>query len=234
MPAPIPVDEALRLKALREYAILDTEPDAAFDDITRLAAAICGTSISLVSFVDEDRQWFLSRHGTELRQTDRCMAFCAYAIFDEGILEVPDALLDPRFAENPLVVEGPRIRFYAGALLVSPDGQNLGTLCVIDRNPRRLSEEQRATLLALARQVSRLLDGMVVRRQLAAALDALDAFDRQLPVCVVCDGLTFQDKTMSLRTFVETHTPARFHQTVCAQCIPRYDIEPSVPAEQFT
>ena len=234
MPAPIPFDEALRLRALREYAILDTEPDAAFDDITRLAAAICGTTIALVSFVDEDRLWFLSRHGTELRQTDRCLAFCAHAIFDEGLFEVPDALLDRRFADNPLVLEGPRIRFYAGALLVSPDGQNLGTLCVIDRQPRCLTEDQRAALLALARQVSRLLDGIVVRRNLAAALAALDAFDRSLPVCVVCDGLTFGDRDMSLRAFVESHTAARFHSTVCARCIPTYDVEPSVSVEQFT
>ena len=234
MPAPIPVDEALRLKALRAYAILDSEPDAAFDDITRIAAAICGTSIALVSFVDEDRQWFLSRHGTELRQTDRCMAFCAHAIFEESLFEVPDTHLDPRFANNPLVVGDPRIRFYAGALLVSPDGQNLGTLCVIDREPRHLCEEQRTSLLALARQVSRLLDGIVVRRNLAAALTALDAFDRSLPQCVVCDGLTFLDRDMSLRHFVESHTPARFHPTVCARCIPTYDIEPSVSVDQFT
>jgi GAF domain-containing protein len=234
MPAPIPVDEALRLKALRSYAVLDSEPDAAFDDITRLAASICGTTISLVSFVDEDRQWFLSRHGTELRQTDRCLAFCAHAIFEEELFEVPDARADSRFADNPLVTEDPKIRFYAGALLTSPDGQNLGTLCVIDSAPRTLTDDQRASLLALARQVSRLLDGLVVRRQLASALAALDAFDRQLPVCVVCDGLTFKDKTMTLRTFVESHTPARFHPTVCAQCIPQYAVEPSVPAEQFT
>jgi GAF domain-containing protein len=234
MPAPIPVDEAIRLKALRRYAILDTEPDEAFDDITRLAAAICHTPIALVSFVDEDRQWFLSRHGTELRETDRCLAFCAHAILEEDLFEVPDARLDGRFAENPLVLDDPKIRFYAGALLTSPDGQNLGTLCVVDTVPRRLAEDQRASLLALARQVSHLLEGIVVRRQLAAALASLDAFDRQLPVCVVCNEMPFKDKTMSLQTFVETHTPARFHQTVCGDCIPQYATEPSVPASQFT
>jgi GAF domain-containing protein len=234
MPAPIPVDEALRLKALRNYAILDTEPDAAFDDITRLAASICDTPIALVSFVDEDRQWFLSRHGTELRETDRCLAFCAHAIFEQELFEVPDASVDERFLDHPMVIEDPNIRFYAGALLTSPDGQNIGTLCVIDTVPRRLTEAQRASLLALARQVSRLLDGLVVRRQLASALAALDAFDRQLPVCVICDELSFSDKTVSLQAFVETHTPARFHPTVCAQCIPQYAVEPNVAAAQFT
>ncbi len=233
MPAPLPIDEKIRLEALRRFAFLDTEPSDSFDDITRLAAYVCDASIALVSFVDEDRQWFLSRHGTELRETDRCLAFCAYAILDEVILEVPDARADARFVENLLVTGEPFIRFYAGAPLRSPDGHNLGTLCVIDQHPRTLSTEQRCVLTALARQVSRLLEGAIVRRHLAKALTALEAFDRTLSSCVMCNDLIFADQQLPLRRYVETHTLAQFHDSVCRRCTPKYQVEPSVPADQF-
>lgn len=234
MPAPLPVDEKIRLEALREFAFLNSEPSDAFDDITKLASYICGTPTSMVSFVEEDRQWFLSRHGTELRETDRSLAFCAYAILEEGILEVPDARCDPRFADNALVTGEPHIRFYAGAPLKAPDGNILGTLCVLDSKPRTLSGDQRAALVALSRQVSRVLEGATSRRRLATALSALDAFDRVLSACVICDHLVFLDQQPSLREFVETHTLARFKDTVCRDCTPKYDVEPSVRADQFT
>ena len=233
MSAPLPVDERIRLDALRQFAFLNTEPSDAFDDITRLAAYICETPIALVSFVDEDRQWFLSRHGTELRQTDRSLAFCAYAILGEDVLEIPNALDDPRFVDNELVTGEPKIRFYAGAPLQSPSGQNLGTLCVIDQQPRKLSSEQREALRALSRQVSNLLDGALVRRQLAEALTTLDAFDRTLQTCLFCNDLVFADTQMSLQAFVTLHTAARFDQTVCRCCTPKYAVEPSVSADQF-
>ena len=233
MPAPLPIDEKIRLEALRQFAFLDTEPSESFDDITRLAAYICKTSIALVSFVDEDRQWFLSRHGTELRETDRCLAFCAYAILDEAILEVPDARNDARFVDNALVTGEPFIRFYAGAPLRSPGGQNLGTLCVIDQRPRTLTTEQRCVLKALARQVSMLLEGAIVRRQLANALTALEAFDQTLSACVLCNDVIFDDQQITLRHYVETHTLATFHDSVCRRCTPKYKVEPNVPANQF-
>lgn len=233
MPAPLPVDETIRLAALRQFAFLDTDPSDAFDDITRLASYICDTPIALVSLVDEGRQWFLSRHGTDLRQTDRSQAFCAYAILGEDVFEVPNALDDARFVDNELVTGEPKIRFYAGAPLKSPNGQNLGTLCVIDQQPRKLSGEQREALRALSRQVSILLDGALVRRQLAEALTTLDAFDRTLQTCLFCNDLVFDDTQMSLPAFVSLHTSARFSQTVCRCCTPKYEVEPSVSADQF-
>ena len=152
-PAPVPADEPERLRVLRGYKILDSAPELAFDDLTRLASHICGTPIALISFVDAERQWFKSRVGLDATETPRDVAFCAHAILQSEVMEVPDALADARFSDNPLVTADPKIRFYAGAPLVAPSGQTLGTLCVIDRQPRRLTDAQREALRALSRQV---------------------------------------------------------------------------------
>ena len=145
--------EAERLKALHDLGLLDTPPERDFDDFVRLAAAICDVPISIVSLVDEDRQWFKSKIGLDVEGTTRDVAFCAHAIQQEGLFVVPDATTDPRFRDNPLVTGDSGIRFYAGAPLVTPEGQALGTLCVVDRRPRTLSSDQAAALEALARQV---------------------------------------------------------------------------------
>jgi GAF domain-containing protein len=233
MHAPIPVDEAMRLDALRAYRILDTEPDASFDDITKLASFVCGTPIALVSFVDENRQWFKARVGLDVVETDRCMSICAWAILDDDLFEVPDTVADARFADTALVVGEPRIRFYAGMPLRSAEGMMLGTLCVIDVVPRTLTDSQRDALRALARQVSVLLDGTVVRRHLAEALATIDVFDRDFASCVLCGDMVFNDKQMSFREFLGAHTPARFHDTVCTPCTPTYAPEPSSSVEDF-
>ncbi|MBI3202198.1 MAG: PAS domain S-box protein [Myxococcales bacterium] len=151
--APLPPNEEARLAALAATQLLDTPPEPAFDDATKLAAAICGTPIALVSLVAEDRQWFKARVGLDATETRREISFCAHALLGSELFVVPDARADPRFADNPLVCSTPNARFYAGAPLVTPGGQALGTLCVIDVEPRVLLPWQEAALGILARQV---------------------------------------------------------------------------------
>ena len=134
MESPPPLqNEELRLRALREYQLLDTLPEQALDDLTALAAQICETPISLISLIDEERQWFKSRVGLTVPETSREISFCGHTIAGSGLMVIPDAAEDARFADNPLVKGDPKIRFYAGVPLISHDGCALGALCVIDR-----------------------------------------------------------------------------------------------------
>ena len=144
--AKLPSDEAHRLDELHKLAVLDTPPEERFDRITRIAAATFDVPIALISLVDRDRQWFKSCVGIDAKETPREVAFCAHAVQDRADVIVPDTLLDDRFADNPLVVDGPRIRFYAGAPLLMKNGVCLGTFCVVDTRPRQLSAADLATL----------------------------------------------------------------------------------------
>ena len=153
MRAPIPHNEKKRLKVLWQYEVLDTVPEEVFDDLTDLAAMICEAPIALISLVDEDRQWFKAKVGTTVSETSRDSSFCAHAITQGDLFIVPDATRDDRFAHNPLVAADPKIRFYAGAPLITPDGHALGTLCVIDKVPRQLRPEQEQALRILAHHV---------------------------------------------------------------------------------
>ena len=161
----MPPDELRRLATLRALGLLDTPAEERFDRITRLAQRLFGVPIALVSLIDEDRQWFKSRQGLAVAETPREVAFCGHAIEGEGVMQVRDAEADPRFAGNPLVTAEPGIRFYAGCPIAAPDGSKLGTLCVIDREPRELSDADAQVLADLAE---------LVEREIAAVQLALD------------------------------------------------------------
>jgi GAF domain-containing protein len=156
--APLPDNEYARLRELKKYDVLDTGMEKSFNDIVEIAAQVCGVPISLVSLVDEKRQWFKARFGVDASETPRDYAFCAHTILDTQILEVENALEDERFFDNPLVTSEPDIRFYSGAPLITREGYALGTLCVIDTKPKQLTDEQKLILEKLAEQVVYLLE----------------------------------------------------------------------------
>jgi GAF domain-containing protein len=171
MKPPVPENEAARLETLRQYEILDTEPEETFNDLTRLAAYICETPVALISLVDSDRQWFKAKYGISARETARDVSFCAHAILQDGPFIVRDALDDERFRTSPLVTSDPYIRFYAGSPLMSPEGFKIGTLCVVDREPRVLEPEQIAALKIISNQVITQLE---LRREIFCLKRALD------------------------------------------------------------
>ena len=154
----LPTDEEKRLEKLRQYQILDTAAEQVFDDITHLASDVCKTPISLLTFIDQNRQWFKSNVGLPISETRRDIAFCSHAILEPDIFIVPDTLADERFAQNPLVTHDPSIRFYAGMPLITKEGYALGTLCVIDRVPRELTPDQINKIRTLAQGVIMLLE----------------------------------------------------------------------------
>jgi len=157
-PAALPDNEAQRLEILRSCSILDTPPEPLFDDLTSMAATLCDVPISVISLVDVDRQWFKSAHGFDIRETSRDVAICAHVVLRNAPLIINDTLLDPVTTDNPIVVSGPKIRFYAGFPLTTSENLPLGTLCVVDRKPRKLTDIQIGHLASLARQASALLE----------------------------------------------------------------------------
>lgn len=150
--------EEYRLAALRQYGILDTPREADFDEVVEVASAICRAPISVINLIDHGRQWFKAEVGLGVRETPIDSSICAHAILQRGLFIVPDTKLDPRFADNPLVTGDPHLRFYAGALLETPEGFPLGTVCVLDYKPRELDETQKAFLQLMANQVMKLLE----------------------------------------------------------------------------
>ena len=168
--------EAARVAALDRYAILDSEPEQAFDDLVLLAAHVCHTPMAMISLLDDHRQWFKSRVGVQVRETPKDVSICVHAIQQNDLFIVGDTREDPRFRESPLVVGEPRIRFYAGEPLINEDGYALGTLCVLDREPRILDEEQKSALKTLGRLALRQME---LRKNLQLLKDALNDRTRE-------------------------------------------------------
>jgi two-component system, cell cycle sensor histidine kinase and response regulator CckA len=178
--APTIKKEAQRLKVLWQYDVLDTVPEEVFDDLTELAARICEAPVALISLIDEDRQWFKAKVGVTLSETSRDISFCAHAIKQTDLFIIPDATQDARFAKNPLVISDPKIRFYAGAPLITPDGHALGTLCVIDKVPRQLRPEQQQALRVLSRHVMTQLELRRHAKELAEVHQAKEETNEEL------------------------------------------------------
>lgn len=159
---------------------MDTVPEEVFDDLTELAARICEAPIALITLVDEDRQWFKAKVGVTVNETSRDISFCGHAIMQPDLFIVPDATKDKRFANNPLVTSDPKVRFYAGAPLITPDGYALGTLCVIDKVPRQLRADQQQALRILSRHVVSQLELRRRSRELSNVRQERDRMERDL------------------------------------------------------
>lgn len=204
IPAELPANEMQRLQELRSYGVLDTMPEAAYDAITYLAAQICDVPIALVSLVDEHRQWFKSRVGLDAPETPRDVAFCSHAILEPSeLFVVRDAALDVRFVDNPLVVGDPSIRFYAGAPLQTRSGEAMGTLCVIDREPRILTADQQKALRALATQVVALFELRLAVDELNERQAELEEVIRQREVLIATVSHEIRTPLTAVAAYVE-------------------------------
>ena len=224
--APYPEDEVQRLQALSSYQVLDTPPELAFDDLTWLASHNCHTPIALISLIDDHRQWFKSKVGLSAGETPREMAFCAHCILQSDLMVVPDTLNDPRFADNLLVTQEPNIRFYAGCPLTTPEGHNLGSLCVIDQRPRKLTKNQMKSLQALSRQVMaqlelrrQLIERNFLLTQLQDAVNEVKILSGVLPICANCKVIrNDQDEWVQLETYLNDRSQAKFTHGICPSC----------------
>jgi GAF domain-containing protein len=223
MKPPIPQNEAERLAALRRYAILDTAPERAYDDIVKVAAYVCGTPTAIISLVDADRQWFKAKVGAVASETPREQSFCAHAIVTNQTLVVEDAAADRRFADNPLVTAENGIRFYAGAPLVTTDGQGLGSLCVIDSEVRKIDDKQREALEALARMVVSNMELRRVSAELSKQLANVKILGGLLPICGHCKNIR-NDRGYweKIEFFVKNNSEATFTHGICPECAKIY------------
>jgi len=219
MSHPVPPNETERLSALRRYRVLDSEREHCFDDLSRLAAYICGTPISAVTLVDADRQWFKASVGLGITGTARDQAFSSHTIMANEVMVVEDATKDARFVANELVTGSPHVRFYAGAPLTTRDSHNIGALCVIDSVPRQLSEAQKDALVTLSRVVMTELDHRALHEALAKTLGEVKALRDVLPTCSYCSNIrNEQGEWSSLQDYILEETTTRFSHGVCPAC----------------
>jgi GAF domain-containing protein len=222
--APIPANESERLRALRNAAILDTAPEAGFDAIVDLAAYICRAPISTITLVDGDRQWFKARVGLAEQETPREISFCAHAVAADAPLIVPDASADARFRDYPNVTGAPNIRFYAGIPLHDSEGFALGTLCVVDRTPRRLDEAQQKALRALALQAEIQVQLRNVATELRDALTHVKVLRDLLPMCAWCRKVR-DDRQFwqNVDVYLRDHADVLVTHGICPDCIEKFD-----------
>lgn len=210
MESPIPENEVNRLRALKLYRIIDTTAEQSFDDLARLAATICDTPIALISVIDEDRLWFKSSFGLSASQAPRDMAFCAHTIMQDDVFIVEDAQADSRFVDHPLVVSGPLVRFYAGVPLAVTKGIALGTVCVIDRKPRKLTPQQ-IDALTLVR------GAVVAQLELRRSLEDFRSVERLLPICAWCRSVEGANgKWTPLYEYLANTVP--LSHSICPNC----------------
>lgn len=217
MKAPLPDDEQPGLRKLRSLGVLDTFPEQVYDDIVSLASEIAATPIALITFVDQDRQWFKSKLGLDVSEIHRDHAFCAHAIRKPNeLLVVTDAACDPRFADSPLVTGTPSFRFYAGAPLVTSDGIALGILCVIDNKPRTLTGLKERALQMLSRQV-------VVQIELREALAQVKRLRGLFPICSGCKRIRDDEGYWNqIEVHISEHFEAEFSHSICPECIRQF------------
>jgi GAF domain-containing protein len=222
MRAPIPENETQRLNALRRYQVLDTAPEQAFDDVTRLASYICQTPMATVSLVDGDRQWFKSRIGVGYSETPRDEAVCAHTILETDTLVIEDLMADSRFSGNA-GIKARHLRFYAGAPLITPDRFALGAICVLDQRPRTLTDEQTGALKRLSSLVVNLLELRRTSAALAESLSSVRTLADLLPICCYCKNIR-NDKGYWERVdaYITSRTDAVFSHGICPECMKKH------------
>jgi hypothetical protein len=213
-----PAHEQARLDALRRYGILDSEPERRFDDIAKLAAAALDMPIAMVSLVDEDRQWSMATVGIERGEVPRAQSFCTHAITQDWTLVIEDTSIDARV--SMIVSDQLQARFYAGAPLITPEGQRVGTVCVIDRTPRTLARRELDILAGLARQTIELLEHRLTAARLGDAQQRLSTMATLIPICSHCRKVRDEgNHWLTLERLVQAKTGSRFTHGICPDCV---------------
>jgi GAF domain-containing protein len=215
-----PAHEQARLDALLRYGILDSPPERRFDDIAKLAAAALDMPIAMVSLVDDDRQWSMATVGIARGDVPRAQSFCTHALTQDWLLVIEDASIDPR-VNATIMVSGPlQARFYAGAPLITPEGQRVGTVCVMDKTPRTLARRELDILAGLARQTVELLEHRLTAARLGDAQQRLQTMATLIPICSHCRKVRDEDNHwLTLERLVQAKTGSRFTHGICPDCV---------------
>lgn len=219
MTYPLPENEKKRLEALRSYNLLDTPPESTFDDFTKIASYLFNTPIAMITLIDEHRQWFKSKIGTEVIESPREHSFCTYTIMDKEVMLIKDLADDTRFRNNPFVLSEPTVRFYAGTPLIDVEGYALGSLCIIDMQPRSLDETEKEVLAALGRRVTSQIEFRRVSKQLAGALNDLKRAAHLIPICSHCKGVRNDEGFWeTIEEYLSSENQMQLTHGICPKC----------------